>query len=147
MTRGGIIPAASSTVSRCCRRQRLLTGNSAAESRADRSIAPQMWVNLPRSHKMTPPKYQDIPAEKIPIVEPAAGVSAKIIAGECAGRKAVVQTVLPVQYIDFIVQPGASFAHIIPGAAATSPRKLAKPSVSRHGTTHAPLTHSRSISL
>lgn len=75
-----------------------------------------MWVNLPKSHKMTPPKYQDIPAEKIPVVEAAPGVSAKVIAGECAGRKAVVQTVLPVQYIDFVAQPGASFTHTIPGA-------------------------------
>ena len=29
----------------------------------------QLWLNLPARHKMTEPRYQDIPAEKIPVVE------------------------------------------------------------------------------
>lgn len=34
-------------------------------------------MNLPSTHKMTPPKYQDIPAAKIPFFEAAPGVTAK----------------------------------------------------------------------
>ena len=29
----------------------------------------QLWINLPREHKMTNPKYQDIPSSKIPVIE------------------------------------------------------------------------------
>ena len=41
----------------------------------------QMWINLPSAHKMDPPAYQDVPARAIPLIDAAAGVKAKIIAG------------------------------------------------------------------
>src|SRR5207302_823236 len=45
----------------------------------------QLWVNLPARSKMTAPRYQDIPPEKIPEVELAPSVRARVIAGEAAG--------------------------------------------------------------
>ena len=33
-----------------------------------RSEGFQLWVNLPAKDKMIPPRYQDMPADKIPIV-------------------------------------------------------------------------------
>ena len=42
----------------------------------------QLWLNLPASHKMNPAAYRDIPAGEIPFVEPAPGVSLKLIAGQ-----------------------------------------------------------------
>lgn len=56
-----------------------------------------MWVNLPAKHKMDPPRYQDVPSRSIPHFDAAPGVRAKVIAGECAGVRAVVQTLVPVQ--------------------------------------------------
>ncbi|MDI3262782.1 MAG: pirin family protein [Fulvimonas sp.] len=41
----------------------------------------QLWVNLPARDKLTAPRYQDIPAERIPHVEPAPGVTVRVIAG------------------------------------------------------------------
>ena len=41
----------------------------------------QLWVNLPAAEKMTPARYQDIPPEEIPVVEPGDGVRVKVIAG------------------------------------------------------------------
>ena len=41
----------------------------------------QLWVNLPARDKMSAPRYQDIAAERIPSVEPAPGVSLRVIAG------------------------------------------------------------------
>lgn len=79
----------------------------------------QMWVNLPAAHKMDPPAYQDVPARAIPVVDAAPGVRAKIIAGECAGTKAVVQTRVAVHYIEFVAQPGSSYAHALPPALET----------------------------
>ena len=31
----------------------------------------QLWVNLPRADKMSPPRYQEIKADEIPVTEPA----------------------------------------------------------------------------
>src|SRR5690606_32728165 len=41
----------------------------------------QLWVNLPARDKMSAPRYQDIAAASIPVVEPTAGVSLRVIAG------------------------------------------------------------------
>ncbi len=41
----------------------------------------QLWVNLPREHKMTSPKYQDIKSETIPVINQN-GFELKLVAGE-----------------------------------------------------------------
>src|SRR5947208_16390891 len=33
----------------------------------------QLWVNLPRADKMSPPRYQEIKADEIPVTEPVPG--------------------------------------------------------------------------
>jgi redox-sensitive bicupin YhaK (pirin superfamily) len=58
--------------------------------------AVQLWVNLPRSHKMDRPRYQDIRKEEIPEVKPAKGVALRVIAGEFAGTRGPAKTVTPV---------------------------------------------------
>jgi len=42
----------------------------------------QLWVNLPAARKMTAPRYQDIPPERIPTLTTPAGVTVKVIAGQ-----------------------------------------------------------------
>jgi len=51
----------------------------------------QLWVNLPAKDKMTAPRYQDIAPERIPEVELAQGVSARVIAGSAGGVTGPVQ--------------------------------------------------------
>src|SRR6188472_4091698 len=51
----------------------------------------QLWVNLPAKDKMTAPRYQDIAPERIPEIELASGVSARVIAGEAGGVKGPVE--------------------------------------------------------
>jgi quercetin 2,3-dioxygenase len=68
----------------------------------------QLWVNLPKSHKMTKPRYQAISKDKIPTVElplkreegtdPLASV--RVIAGEIDEVKGAAQTFSPVQMWD-----------------------------------------------
>ncbi len=41
----------------------------------------QLWVNLPRVHKMTKPKYQDIKNSQIPLINQD-GFKIKLVAGE-----------------------------------------------------------------
>jgi redox-sensitive bicupin YhaK (pirin superfamily) len=75
----------------------------------------QLWLNLPARDKMTAPRYQDIPPERIPVVEAAAGASVKVIAGELAGVRGPVDAgaTEPV-YLDVRLQPGAAFVAPLP---------------------------------
>ncbi len=73
----------------------------------------QLWVNLPAKDKMIPPRYQDTPHEKIPIVTENDGkVWVKVIAGESLGTKAVIDT--PMMYLDIRLQPGTTFTQPVP---------------------------------
>lgn len=75
----------------------------------------QLWVNLPRKDKMINPRYQDIPSSKIPVSRTADGlVTAKVMAGEALGIKAVIETRTPIIYLHFTLQPGASIAQPVP---------------------------------
>ena len=68
----------------------------------------QLWVNLPKKHKMTKPKYQGLINDQIPIVPLPLENSgdgevlgtARIIAGELGGTKGAATTFSPVQVWD-----------------------------------------------
>jgi len=46
----------------------------------------QLWVNLPASLKMSPPRYQEVNAAQIPWLNPSKGVLIRLIAGTMAMR-------------------------------------------------------------
>jgi hypothetical protein len=73
----------------------------------------QLWVNLPRRDKMMHPRYQDVPAERIPVRE-RSGVRVKVIAGEALGGRAVIETRTPIFYLHFTLAPGARVAQPAP---------------------------------
>src|SRR5712692_79157 len=68
----------------------------------------QLWVNLPARDKMTAPRYQDIPPEKIPEVDLTAGVRARVIAGEAGGVRGPVEGIVTKPlYLDVRMGAGA----------------------------------------
>jgi quercetin 2,3-dioxygenase len=73
----------------------------------------QLWLNLPAKLKMTEPKYQDIPSEKLPIVEKD-GLKVKVLAGEFGGAKSPGQSFIPFTYLDVQLNPGAVLTHSAP---------------------------------
>jgi len=73
----------------------------------------QCWINLPSAHKMDPPAYNDMSAESIPSVTPAAGITAKVIVGQVGAVKSLITPLLRVQYLDFICGPAASYEHAL----------------------------------
>jgi redox-sensitive bicupin YhaK (pirin superfamily) len=79
-----------------------------------RSHGLQLWVNLPRAAKMTPPRYQDLRAADIPTVE-RDGVSAKVIAGEALGVVGPANTHVPILYVHAHVDAGAVLDLPVPG--------------------------------
>lgn len=75
----------------------------------------QLWVNLPRKDKMMKPRYQEIPAAKIPdAVSKDGKVRAKVIAGETLGVKAVIETRTPIFYFHFTLKPGGRISQPVP---------------------------------
>jgi redox-sensitive bicupin YhaK (pirin superfamily) len=77
----------------------------------------QLWVNLPRSDKMTAPRYQDIQADGIPEVELGPGAKARVLVGTVNGVAGPVMEVAtePV-YFDLHLEPGASYTAALPPA-------------------------------
>src|SRR5688572_15999602 len=68
----------------------------------------QTWVNLPARLKMTRPRYQEIPAVRIPEAQTADGLArVRVIAGEALGARAVIETHTPIIYQDWSLEPGA----------------------------------------
>jgi len=80
----------------------------------------QLWVNLPASHKMDEPRYQEFAPDKLPVTEVGEGVSVKVIAGEvrpAAGavvRGPIAQPATDPLYLDATLAPGAEWAQPLP---------------------------------
>jgi redox-sensitive bicupin YhaK (pirin superfamily) len=74
----------------------------------------QLWVNLPRADKMSPPRYQEIKADEIPVAEPAPGVRVRVVAGDVFGVRGPVETHSPIVYLHVTVEPGAAVDVPIP---------------------------------
>lgn len=73
----------------------------------------QLWLNLPAKHKMAEPRYQNIPAEKIPIVKND-GIEIKIISGNYQGNHGPPETLFPMIYFDISLKKNAAFNHAVP---------------------------------
>ncbi|MBT9333220.1 pirin family protein [Paracidobacterium acidisoli] len=66
----------------------------------------QLWVNLPKEHKMTKPRYQAITSRQIPVVKLGGESVARVIAGELDGVKGPAKTFTPVNVFDVRLKAG-----------------------------------------
>jgi quercetin 2,3-dioxygenase len=73
-------------------------------SQGGRAHGFQLWVNLPKKAKWHRPRYQDLQAEDMPIVEFDGG-SAVVISGHTHGVDGVADTFLPINYLHLKVYP------------------------------------------
>ncbi|MDA5284368.1 pirin family protein [Streptomyces sp. NPDC054904] len=68
----------------------------------------QLWVNLPASDKMMPPRYQDIGGGQVQLLTtPDGGSLLRVIAGELDGHQGPGITHTPITMIHATVAPGA----------------------------------------
>ncbi|MGQ4583127.1 pirin family protein [Lysobacter sp. F60174L2] len=75
----------------------------------------QLWVNLPASDKMVAPKYQEFAPDRIPQVEPADGVSVKVVAGQVDGAQGpIAQPATEPVYLDITLAPDAGWQYALP---------------------------------
>lgn len=78
----------------------------------------QLWVNLPKEHKMSKPRYQEIEPESIPEAKIPGAKSpeslVRVIAGSSCGISAVIETHTPINYIDVRLQAGDALEQAVP---------------------------------
>jgi len=75
----------------------------------------QLWVNLPRSSKMSAPGYQTIVNEQIPVVQLDGGAgSLRVIAGSVGNAKGPAKTFTPIELYDLRLRMGHSIPLQIP---------------------------------
>jgi hypothetical protein len=75
----------------------------------------QLWINLRKTDKWIKPDYQDVTSTRIPqVTTPDGKVSAKVIAGNYLDARAVINTLTPVLYLHFTLQPGGKVVHSVP---------------------------------
>jgi redox-sensitive bicupin YhaK (pirin superfamily) len=75
----------------------------------------QLWINLRKTDKWIKPDYQDVPSTRIPQVStPDGKVSTRVIAGNYLDAKAVINTLTPILYLHFTLQPGGQVVQSVP---------------------------------
>jgi redox-sensitive bicupin YhaK (pirin superfamily) len=71
----------------------------------------QLWVNLPKTQKWSPPRYQDIRAGEVGLLaSPDGGVLVRVIAGEVAGHAGPGSTYTPMSLVHATLSPEASLS-------------------------------------
>lgn len=67
----------------------------------------QLWANLPKSLKMTDPRYQDVTSKEIPEITDDDGTIVRIVCGDFWGKKGPVEGIAAnPRYLDIWVPPG-----------------------------------------
>ncbi len=72
----------------------------------------QLWLSLPRKHKMVEPRYQHLSSEDIPVVD-RNGMSIKIISGEYDGLRGPASNWVRTHYFDVGLSKGSVFSYAV----------------------------------
>jgi redox-sensitive bicupin YhaK (pirin superfamily) len=96
----------------------------------------QIWVNLPARLKMARPRYQEVPAQKIPqAASPDGKARVRVVAGEALGATAVIDTQTAIVFQDWSLDEGAdvtvpvpsnqnALAYVFEGSARVGEREI-----------------------
>ena len=75
----------------------------------------QLWVNLPKKEKMSAPRYQNIHANEIAVIERDGGATVRVIAGTMDGVTGpIVGIAAEPTYLDVSLARGGSFVQPVP---------------------------------
>ena len=123
----------------------------------------QLWANLPRSLKMTNPRYQDVPSLEIPIVGDDDGTLVRVIVGDYNGNRGPVDGIAAEpRYLDISVPAGRrksfkvettrhAFAYVFEGAGtfrgASEPQAVQTDRIQPDGSEIKDLVGNRSLVL
>jgi redox-sensitive bicupin YhaK (pirin superfamily) len=123
----------------------------------------QLWANLPSTHKMTSPRYQDVPSAAIPEVTDDDGTSVRVVCGSFWGKTGPVDGIAAdPRYLDVRVPAGLkkrlpvettrhAFAYVFEGSGTfrdtSDPRPVQTEVVGGEGTERRSETGNRSLVL
>jgi redox-sensitive bicupin YhaK (pirin superfamily) len=74
----------------------------------------QLWVNLPKAHKMTAPRYQALRDAEIPVVPLGDAGRVRVIAGALRGVAGAARTFTPVDVWDVSLREGGAASLEVP---------------------------------
>lgn len=105
----------------------------------DRLLGLQLWINLPRAHKMTEPKYRDITPAAVPVLDED-GAQVAVVTGTYRSDRGNVEGAtrgdyVPVRFLDMRLSPDKSwevetdpadtvFAYLVQGSCRQGDREL-----------------------
>ncbi|MBE3571029.1 MAG: pirin family protein [Bacillales bacterium] len=75
----------------------------------------QLWINLPRTKKMTEPRYQNLKREGVP-VRKEEGAIIRVFSGSSQGVKAKTLNHVSITMVEIELEPKASIIQDLPGA-------------------------------
>jgi hypothetical protein len=123
----------------------------------------QLWANLPAAHKMTTPRYQDVPSAEIPAVTDDDGTVVRVVCGDFWGKTGPVEGIAAdPRYLDVWVPPGKrkvlpvettrhAFAYVFEGSGsfrdASAPQPVRTDHIAPDGGEQTSLTGNRSLVL
>lgn len=79
---------------------------ASAREQAGRIHGAQAWVALPVAEERCEPRFEHVPADRLPLIEQA-GARLRLIAGEAFGERSPVATASPLFYLEAQLDAGA----------------------------------------
>jgi redox-sensitive bicupin YhaK (pirin superfamily) len=76
----------------------------------------QLWVNLPRKDKTTPPAYQPLRAAQFPSVALAGGGDVRVLAGDFGEAHGPARTFTPITLLDITLRAGEALPVTLPAS-------------------------------
>lgn len=70
----------------------------------------QLWVSLPKAHKLAEPRYQEVPNSALSRASQACA-HAEVIAGSALGVSSDVRTFTPIHYVKYRLEPHCTVVH------------------------------------
>ena len=74
----------------------------------------QLWANLPASHKMIDPRYQEVKSEQIPRIKVESGADVRVICGEANGVRGPVRDIVTdPEFLDVEIPANSKFLYTV----------------------------------
>ena len=97
----------------------------------------QLWVNLPRADKLTPPRYQDLSGDKLTLARSVDGTRLlRLVAGELGGQSGPGSTHTPIVYAHATIEASGQARARVAGRLQRARLRVARAGAGRRRRAH-----------